>query len=202
MLGTLPLRLPPVDIDQRNFDIVSVPPDALIRVSRYNTGEPFFGRTSACRFDDAARHFGTCYLGFDLTVAFAESVLHNKESDANGFAVPGAEIDACYALSFAGQDLKLAKLYGAALLRRGGHGEISGTGDYTAPQGWASALVGHPANIDGFIYMSRRVNDAFAVVLFERDGVQPSGIRLAQHIALFDHIDYFVAKTTLAATLT
>ena len=172
-----------------------------MRVSRYDTGEPFFGRTGACRFDDAARQFGTCYLGFDLTVAFAESVLHNKEPDANGFSVPGAEIDACFALSFAGKDLKLARLYGAALLRLGGNGEISGTGDYTVPQAWASALVAHPANIDGFIYMSRRVNDAFAVVLFERDARQPLSIRLAQNVALFDHVDYLVAKATLAMTL-
>jgi hypothetical protein len=117
MPGTLPLRLPPVDIDQRVLDIVPVSPKALIRVSRYNTGEPFFGRTGACRFDDAAKQFGTCYLGFDLPVAFAESVLHNKEPDSSGFAVPGSEIDACFALSFSGKDLKLAKLYGAALLR-------------------------------------------------------------------------------------
>ena len=106
----------------------------MIRVSRYNTGEPFFGRTGACRFDDAAKQFGTCYLGFDLTVAFAESVLHNKEPNASGFSVSGTEIDACYSLSFTGKELKLAKLYGAALLRLGGNGEISGTGYYTLPQ--------------------------------------------------------------------
>jgi hypothetical protein len=183
------------------LDIVPASPDALIRVSRYNTGEPFFGRTGACRFDDAAREFGTCYLGFDLTVAFAESVLHNKEPDTNGFAVPGTEISACFALSFSGKDLKLAKVYGAALLRLGGNGEISGTGDYTVPQAWASALVAHPANIDGFIYMTRRVNDAFAVVLFERDAKQPPAIRLAHNVLLFDHVDYLVAKATLAVTL-
>jgi len=87
------------------------------------------------------------------------------------------------------------------LLRLGGNGEISGTGDYTVPQAWASALVAHPANIDGFIYMSRRVNDAFAVVLFERDARQPLSIRLAQNVALFDHVDYLVAKAALAVTL-
>jgi hypothetical protein len=65
MPGTLPLRLRPVDIDQRALDIVPVSPEALIRVSRYNAGEPFFGRTGAFRFDDAARQFGTCYLDFD-----------------------------------------------------------------------------------------------------------------------------------------
>ena len=104
------------------------------------------------------------------------------------------------ALVFRGP-LKLARLYGAALLRLGGNGEISGTGDYTVPQAWASALVAHPANIDGFIYMSRRVNDAFAVVLFERDARQPPAIRLAQNVALFDHVDYLVAKAALAVTL-
>ena len=92
MQGTLPLRLSPIDIDQRVHRAGS--PEALIRVSPYNTGEPLFDRTGACRFDDAANHFGTCYLGFDLTVAFAESVLHNKEPDANGFVVPRTEIDA------------------------------------------------------------------------------------------------------------
>jgi len=202
MPGTLPLRLPPADIHQRVLDIVSVRPEALIRVSRYNTGEPFFGRTGACRFDDVARQFGTCYLGFDLTVAFAESVLHNKEPGAGGFSVPGTEIDACYALSFTGNDLRLAKLYGAALLRLGGNGELSGTGDYALPQAWASALVAHPAQIDGFIYMSRRVNDARAVVLFERNDSVPLRIQLDQDVALFDHVHYLVAKTTLAVTLT
>lgn len=43
-----------------------------------------------------------CYLGFDLTVAFAESVLHNKEPDSGGFSVQGTEIGACFALSFSG----------------------------------------------------------------------------------------------------
>jgi hypothetical protein len=89
-----------------------------------------------------------------LTVAFAESVLHDKEPDANGFAVPGTEIDACFALSFSGKDLKLAKLYGAALLRLGGNGEISGTGDYTVPQAWASAIVAYLADSDEFIYFA------------------------------------------------
>jgi len=63
------------------------------------------------------------------------------------------------------------------------------------------SLVAHPANIDGFIYMSRRVNDAFAVVLFERHAMQPPAIRLAQSVALFDHVDYLVAKSTLTVTL-
>ncbi len=201
MPGTLPLRLPPVDLASRAVDIVLVPPTSLIRVSRYTTGEPFFGRTGTCRFDDPAQRFGTCYLGFDLTVAFAESVLHNKEPDDGGFSVSGAEIDTCFAPSFAGADLRLAKLYGTSLLRLGGNGEISGTGDYALPQAWASALVAHPARIDGFIYMSRRVNDAFAVVLIERDATHPLNVQMAQDAALFDHVDYLAAKAALGVTV-
>jgi hypothetical protein len=49
--------------------------------------------------------------------------------------------------------------------------------------------------------MSRRVNDAFAVVLFERDAKQPADMRLDQNAALFDHVDYLVAKATLAVRL-
>jgi hypothetical protein len=76
MPGTLPLRLPPADLASRVLDIVLVPPASLIRVSRYTTGEPFFGRTGTCRFDDAAQRFGTCYLGFDLTVATLPQTAH------------------------------------------------------------------------------------------------------------------------------
>lgn len=98
--------------------------------------------------------------------------------------------------------MKLARLYGAALLRLGGNGEISGTSDYALPQAWASALVAHPASIDGFIYMSRRVNDAFAVVLIERDARHSLAMQMAQNVALFDHVDYLAAKAALGVTVT
>jgi hypothetical protein len=53
------------------------------------------------------------------------------EPDANGFSVPTTEVSSRFALSFKalrkGTTLKLAKLYGTALLRLGGNGELSGT---------------------------------------------------------------------------
>lgn len=51
------------------FSPVNVDPSALVRVSRHDTGEPYFGRSGGCRFDDPRKSFGTCYLGFNLTVA-------------------------------------------------------------------------------------------------------------------------------------
>ena len=175
-----------------------------------HTGEPHFGRTGDCRFGDAqpdvTKRIGTCYLGFNLTVASAESVLHNLEPDVHGFSVPTTEVYFRFALSFKvsriGTTLKLAKLYGTALLRLGGNGEFSGTPNYTLPQAWTAALVAHPAKIDGFIYMSRRVNDSLAVVLFERVPAKRLGIRMDQSVPLHRHPDYLAAEKDLGVTLT
>lgn len=210
MAGAIQLKPPPADLDRRDLDVVMVSPGSLCRVSRFATGEPYFGRTGDCRFDDCgadlAMRFGTCYLGFDLTVAFAESVLHNLEPDVAGFAVPATEIAARYALSFKpvrkGGMLRLAKLYGTALLRIGANGELSGTPDYTLPQAWSKALVAHPAQVDGFLYMSRRVNDTLAVVLIERHPAHGLPIRMDQHVPLHHHADYLAAVRSLAVTVT
>jgi hypothetical protein len=168
------------------------------------------GRTGDCRFDDAhpdvTKRFGTCYLGFSLTVAFAESVLHNLEPNAIGFSVPTSEVSSRFALSFKatqkGAMLKLAKLYGTALLRLGGNGELSGTPSYAIPQTWAAALVAHPDSIDGFVYMSRRVNDSLAVVLFERDSANRGRICVDKSVPLHRHPDYLAAAKDLGVRLT
>lgn len=210
MAGTLELKAPPADINSRELDLALVAPASLCRVSRYNTGEPYFGRTGDCRFDDAqpdlARRFGTCYLGFNLTVAFAESVLHNLEAGADGFLIPTTEVSSRFALSFKAArkaaTLKLANLYGTALLRLGGNGELSGTPHYALPQAWAAALVMHPEKVDGFIYMSRRVNDSLAVLLFERNPSQRLPIRIDRSVPLHHHPDYLASEKDLGVTLT
>lgn len=50
--------------------------------------------------------------------------------------------------------------------------------------------------------MSLRVNDAFAVVLIERDATQPLAMQMAEDVALFDHVDYVAAKAALGVTVT
>lgn len=209
MAGTLELKGPPADINRRDLEVTRVAPAALCRVSRYDTGEPHFGRTGDCRFDDAQpdanKRFGTCYFGFNLKVALAESVLHNLEPDIDGFSVPVTEVSSRFALSFKAArkatTLKLVNLYGTALMRLGGNAELSGTPNYTLPQAWAAALVAHPAKIDGCIYMSRRINDSLAVVLFERDSSKRLGIRMDQSVPLYHHPDYLAAERDLGVTL-
>lgn len=93
-------------------------------------------------------------------------------------------------------------MYGTALLRLGGNGELSGTPDYTLPQAWAAALVAHPEKIDGFLYMSRRINDALAVVLFERDATVSLPIIRNQSVSLIHHRDFLPAIQALGVTLT
>ena len=134
-------------------------------------------------------------------MAFAESVLHDTEPGPGGFSVPCTEISSRFALGFTGRPLKLAKLYGTPLLRLGGNGEISGTPDYALPQAWAGALVAHPEGIDGVLYMSRRVNDSLAVVLFERDPAHTPSMRMGRAVPLHHHPDYLATLAALCVTV-
>lgn len=207
MAGTQPLAAPPADFNSLSLDIVSVLPKALCRISRYKTNEPHYGRTGLCRFDDnhpdPAARFGTCYLGFDFAVAFAESILHNAEPVGGRFLVAAAEIDNRYLLEFKGRrKLRLARMKGSTLLRLGANGEISGSADYTLTQQWAVAVASHPAQVDGMIYMSRRVNDSAAVVLFQRPGSTAPAMELASAIPLHSHIDFMATMRDFGVTPT
>jgi hypothetical protein len=57
---------------------ISVDPEKLIRVSRHNTNEPYFGNSRRNRFDDPVGKYGTCYFGMSLAVAVAETLLHDR----------------------------------------------------------------------------------------------------------------------------
>jgi hypothetical protein len=48
----------------------------------------------------------------------------------------------------------------------------------------------HPEQVDGFIYMSRLANDGYAVVLFERDALNPLDIRMDSSVRLAMHVDF------------
>lgn len=136
---------------------------------------------------DQARRFGTCYLGLGLTVAIAESLLHNAEPERGRFEVLVSEVEAHYVFRFSGQDLRLANLTGTPLLLLNGNGELSGTTDYTLTQQWARAVYDHPEHVDGFLYMSRRVNDSVATVLFERNPTIPLALTPSTPVRLSVH---------------
>lgn len=166
----VPLQSPAADFVQFKHSVTSLSPDKLLRISRYTTGEPYFGMSGTNRFDAPtdSRSFGTCYLGRTLTVALAETVLHDEIPTQGRFDIAASELDRRYVLEFSGDKLKLANLHGAALKRMGGHGDLSGTHDYTLTQQWALGVFQNPAEFDGFIYMSRHINSGQAVVLFDR----------------------------------
>jgi len=150
-----------------------VAPTQLVRISRYATGEPYFGRSGGNRFDDPRkrRRYGTSYFGFDLHCAFAETVLHDEVADLalGGFPLVTTELDR-YVLSFDGAPLTVAALHGLPLKNLGGDGALSTTMPYDVPQRWSLAVYRHPRSVDGFLYMSRHLNTSEALVLFDRAG--------------------------------
>lgn len=208
--GFPPPKLPPGDLHQRKLNYLDVQPSQLLRISRKNTDEPFFGRKCANRFDDPhlveAHRFGACYFGMDFHAAFAETVLHNLEAGPAGFSVPATEITGRYALNFKkrmpGPPLRLAKFYGESLLLLGGDGELMGTPHLHISRQWAAAIVRHPDHIDGFAYFSRRMNDAMSVVLFERDPGAPLNIIMDANEFLINHPQIGDALTRFNVALT
>ncbi|MBR8304900.1 RES family NAD+ phosphorylase [Burkholderia cenocepacia] len=150
-----------------------VAPTELVRISRYATGEPYFGRSGGNRFDDPRkrRRYGTSYFGFDLHCAFAETVLHDEVADLalDGFPLVTTELDR-YVLAFDGAPLTVAVLHGLPLKNLGGDGALSTTMPYDVPQRWSLAVYQHPRRVDGFLYMSRHLNTSEALVLFDRAG--------------------------------
>ena len=148
-----------------------VAPTALVRISRYATGEPYFGKSGGNRFDDPRkrRRYGTSYFGFDLHCAFAETVLHDEVADLvlGGFPLVTTELDR-YVLSFDGAPLTVAVLHGLPLKNLGGDGALSAIAPYDIPQQWSLAVHRHHCRVDGFLYMSRHLNTSEALVLFDR----------------------------------
>lgn len=168
----LALTAPPKDFGLTPLTLVRIDPSALVRVTRHSSGEPYFGQTGAMRFDDyrkpAANRFGTCYLGTTLSVAVAETILHNEIPIQGKFSVSTDSIRARRVVSFTGNTLILADLTGAALKRSGADSSLSSIADYALPQKWSVAIHGRLENVDGFVYMSRHLNTHQAVVLFDR----------------------------------
>ena len=167
-----PIPLPPRNLASIPISTVQVAPSRLFRISRFSSGEPFFGRSAANRFDDPdrtkSRRFGTCYLGFSLAVAIAETILHDEMPFKGRFEVDAQEIEQRYCVRFQGEPLTLVDPTGTALKALIGTGAISTTMPYDVPQRWSRALHRHPVGADGIVYMSRHVNSDRALVVFDR----------------------------------
>jgi len=161
----------------------------LVRVSAHASGEPHFGRRGANRFDDPrlpeSGRFGTCYLGRSVVVAIAETVLHDEVAVNGEFKVALDELQRRYVVTFTGSTLTLADCTGVALKRMGLDAGFS-VASYDETQQWSVAIHDHPHRVDGFLYMSRHINDDCAVVLFDR--AKPK-LRAARHEPLLSTTD-------------
>lgn len=132
------LKLPPSDLHEIDLEIVELPVERLFRISRHDSGEPYFGKSAGNRFDDnshpPSRRFGTCYLGVSLCGAIAETVLHDLMPEGGHFTVPPGELESKHVIRFQGGILRLAKLTGVALKRVVGSSDISTVVPYDLPQ--------------------------------------------------------------------
>jgi len=174
-MAAAPLGPPPAVLaTSTRLATTMVDPSQLSRISRFSTGEPYFGRSGHGRFDapdcetgNAA--YGTCYLGLSLHVAFAESLLHDEEPVNGEFELSLDELNRHFVHRFIGLPLRLLSLTtGAPLKRMAGHADLAGTVDYSLTQRWGQAVFDNPLKFDGFVYISRHLNTEGAVVLFDR----------------------------------
>lgn len=148
-------------------------PKHLVRISQYPTGEPYFGCSGGNRFDapgclGGAPEFRSCYLGFSLEVAIAESLLHDEIPVNGEFRFSLAVLEQRFVHSFAGTSLRVLDLTGVMLKRMAGHADLAGTASYSITQQWSLAIFNNPLAFDGFVYMSRHLNTERAVILFDR----------------------------------
>ena len=178
---------PPRRFAQSELHVDVVRAADLFRISSYAKREPHFGRSGANRFDDdrtrQAGRFGTCYCGLALSVAFAETVLHDEVPVSGRFAVAEASLTARFVVTFQDAELVLADLTGAALKRSGIDPSISTTEQLDLTRRWAMAIHRHPRNVDGILYMSRHMNSHKAVAVFDRAAKR---LQAAQYTPLQD----------------
>lgn len=166
------LSIPKSSFQKQALSVVTVEPNRLIRVSTHHTGEPYFGQSGANRFDDPnpihVARYGTCYFGYNLKTAIAETLLHDISPVNGHFLINPDRIAARFVIHYRGSPLTLANLTGVFLKRAGLHAGLSGTSYYKTPQRWSKAIHDHPDQVDGLIYMSHHLNTEKAVVLFDR----------------------------------
>lgn len=194
----MPLTEPSRSLRTTLLPTVDVKIPSLHRISRYASGEPFFGFSAINRFDDCNRvkslRYGTCYCGFDLETAIAETVLHDEMPVRGKFAISYSDFSSRYHLRFQGRTLRLADLTGLALKTLGGDGSISTVIPYRLPQLWSRAVHQNPLMVDGIYYMSRHLNDRPAVVIFDRAKHKVTGV---SYTPLPKTRRVFVASTAL-----
>lgn len=175
--------------------VIHVDPTTLLRLTRFPSTEPYWGKNKAYRFDDPKQMFGVTYAARKIEVAFAETVLH--ESGAfydNAWMIREAKMRERYVIRYVRPvgDLRVLDLTGMAGKRLGLNNDISAYGDYAVPMAVARVLY-EETDLDGICYVSRQCNTDYAYAIFERSGLsaKSGAAPLMAHPHYLDLLDYF-----------
>jgi hypothetical protein len=136
--NTKALTTPKAHFSTSTLALVEIEQYKLIRISTHNTNEPFFNNSGRNRFDDPnpviAARYKTCYFGFKLATALAETLLHDRKPVRQHFVIQPEVIDNNFVLHYQGTTLTLANMTGVPLKRAGLHAALSGASYYKTPQ--------------------------------------------------------------------
>lgn len=169
------------------LSLVAMDASSLVRLTRFAATEPHWGRAARYRFDDPAGAFGVTYAASRLDVVFAETVLHEQGYFVdNRWVIEQARVNERSIVRFARADgrlLRLANLTGVGLKHLGLNNDLCASDDYTASMQVSAALHAQVPEADGILYVSRQVNTATAVALFERSSAkcEPAALPLTAH---------------------
>ena len=182
------IRRPDLGTFEKKLREATVEVADLVRLSRRPATEPHWSRAAYGRFDDpqtgAKNQFGVCYASNSLSVAFAESIVHESSTYSAGrYLVAEADLKSRSIVRFSHptkHQLVLADLTGEGLKAVGLNNDISAGGDYTLPQLWAQAIYRSNVRWDGIRYVSRQQNRGVAVALFDRSGLVKASHQLLE----------------------
>lgn len=168
----MPLIHPAANFSTLTLHTINVEVTSLYRIGRHKAGEPYFGKNNSYRFDDPLKGFGTCYCGQHLDTAIAESILHDEIPSNGEFRIHDSDFSSRYLMRFdvgvTSEPLIMADMRGVHLKRLGADNGLSAEHPYDTTKIWSAALHAHPSNIDGFVFVSKQLNNRPALVVFDR----------------------------------
>jgi hypothetical protein len=180
---------------------VDVEVAGLVRLSRYPSSEPWWGKTRNYRFDDPLQQYGVTYLADDIETAFCESVIHGSGLfNAGQWAVPSTSLRGRFQVRYRlpaapssdlARALRMADLTGFALKKLGLNNDMSATDNYDATQAWSRAIHESSSDWDGVRFVSRQLNTRYCYAVFERSGLRKSSQRPLSGAALNELVERF-----------
>lgn len=188
---------PPKNLANRSLPVGAVRRTSWVRLhDRTFPNPPYWNQAGKYRFDSPAAEFGVFYSGQDLTTAFLE-VFGDKVRHSRRLALSQIERYDIYSVEVPAQ-LKVLTLEGSNLAKIGATlGCFAGS--YPLSQRWGAALMAHPANVDGLVYLGRR-SGAHCLALFGNEApvkAYQRALSISSTGALADNLEFWQLADTL-----